>query len=327
MEEAHMSAWKWVAVVIVLSLTPSCSSDRAQRRPYLIMENMDNAARHIERGEAQEAAQIYQLVLLADPSNEKAEAALADIGEYDRCILEPGVLGKNLVTSPKRESRSLWLLMYPVNRVLDVLDVVSVHVGLEGGLYADAHATRAAQVALGAGGGMQLGWWQKRELAAGAGYVAGMALGPFSLEVEGLTRAGTRGARRVSVSPGPFNRPSDPTYQRHRDYWGVGLRTVALIVGAEVEIHPVELADAACGFFFVDFLRDDIGRTRSLRLTRADVEAMEDLIGTLSASELRARTRGRAAAPPESDEDRAAEMSEEQPSGPGPAARESGQTP
>ncbi len=145
---------------------------------------------------------------------------------------------------------------------------------------------------------MQLGWWQKRELAVGSGNVAGAALGPFSVEGEGHTRAGTRGAGSKKFALVCLNRPSDYIYQRSRDYWGIGARAVGLIVGVEVELHPVELADALCGFFFLDFLRDDIGRTRPLRLKRAEIEAMEDLIGTLSPSELRARMRGRAIAPP-----------------------------
>ena len=277
-----MPGWKWLAVVTVLLLPVSCSVNRDQRRPYLIMENMDNAARHLEQGQKEEAAQIYQVVLLADPSNAEAQEALDSIADYDRSIAQPSRLGKNLVKNPKTESDLLWFLFYPVNRVLDVLDVVSVSAGLQGGFYLDGHVTRGAQASFGAAGGMQMGWWQKRELAVGAGHFAGTALVPISVEGEGCTRIGTRGIRNASFSVVGLNEPTDYVYQEHRDYWGVGFRIVALVAGAEFEFHPVELADAVSGIFFVDFLRDDIGRTKPLRLSRADTEAMEDLMATMS---------------------------------------------
>ncbi len=123
-----MAKWKCIAWIMLLLLLTSCAPSRAQRRPYLIAENMDNAARHMERGEKEEAAQIYQTVLLADPSNEEAQAQLGEIADYDRSIVQPSLLGSNLVRAPKRESQTLWLAMYLVNRVLNLLDVVSFHV-------------------------------------------------------------------------------------------------------------------------------------------------------------------------------------------------------
>jgi hypothetical protein len=252
----------------------------------------------VEAGQTEEAAQIYQVVLLADPMNEKARAGLAGIGQYDRCILEPTVLGLNYVCRPLRNSSTLWLALYPVNRILSFLDIISFHVGLEGGVYVDAHVTHAMQVAAGAGGGMQLGWWMRRDLAVGSAHVAGVALGPFSADSEGYSRFGTGGIRNSAFSIAGLSRPSDLQYQRYLDYWGVGVRVVAAIVGAEVEFHPVKLADAITGFFLIDFLREDLGHTRGLDLPTNEFEAMEDLISTLSPEEMRSRMNGRMIAPP-----------------------------
>ena len=284
----------------VLLACASCAADRSQRRPYLIMENLDYAARHVAAGQTEEAAQLYQVVLLADPMNEKARAGLAGIGQYDRCILEPSLLGINYVCRPLRDSLFLWIVLYPVNRVLSILDIVSFHVGLEGGAYVDAHVTHAIQAAAGAGGGMQLGWWLRRDLAVGAGHAAGLALGPFSVEGEGLSRFGTGGIRSSAFSVAGLSRPSDLEYQRYRDYWGIGARAVAGVVGAEVEFHPLKLIDAITGIFFIDFLREDLGHTRGLDITTNEFEAMEDLISTLSPQEMRARMEGRMIAPPPS---------------------------
>jgi hypothetical protein len=292
----------WLAGCVLMA---GCATERAQRRPYLVQENLDNAKRHLAQQRTEEAAQIYQVVLLAEPGQAEAKAGLASIPQYDDSILRPGLLGKNLCRRPRRDGVGLWIALYPVNRVLDVMDVVSFHVGLEGGVLADVHATRAMQAGAGAGGGMQVGWWHRRNLAVGSAHAAGFELGPFNVEGEGFTRAGTGGAATRSYSVVGMSRPTDYVYQRYRDYWGVGGRVIALIVGTEVELHPVEVADALGGFFFIDFLRDDLGRTRGLDLTSADQEAMEDLLNSLSPSEMRARLRGRTTpsrvAPPMTD--------------------------
>ena len=52
----------------------------------------------------------------------------------------------------------------------------------------------------------------------------------------------------------------DAVYQGDRDYWAVGARATALVVGAEARVHPLELADALAGFVFIDFLRADTPR-------------------------------------------------------------------
>ena len=126
-----MKRWHGFAMAIALLVAASCSSNRAQRRPYLIAENLDYAAAHLEKGEKEEAAQLFQVVLLADPFNEKAREGLAAIGAYDTSIMEPTLLGRNRSSRPKREGIGLWIAMYPINRILDILDVVSFHVGLE----------------------------------------------------------------------------------------------------------------------------------------------------------------------------------------------------
>jgi len=268
-------------------LISGCAMGSAQRLPYLVRENLDNAKRHLEQNNLEEAAQIYQAVLLADPKNAEAMSGLKYIGSYETGIIQPNLLGKNLCRHPKRKSNRLRLTLYPVNRILDLLDVVSFHAGLEGGVLADVHATHAVQAQAGASGGVQVGWWQGRNLAVGSGNVAGFALGPFNCEVERCMRVGTRGAETQSYFLVTMGRPTDLVYQRYRDYWGIGGRVTAFIAGAGLELHPVELVDALCGFLFIDFLNDDLGHTRKLKLNSADIAAMEDLLNTLSPDVLR----------------------------------------
>ena len=295
MRNRRPPAWLWLACALPLALPLSCASNGAARRQHLVAENLSYAAAHKARGEKGEAAQLYEAVLLAEPAHEKAREGLAEIGPHAPSILEPDLLGFNRVRAPRAPSSSWRFILYPVNRILDLLDVVTVRVGLEGGLYAEAHATRALQAGIGAGGGFEIGWSQKRELAVGTTSFSGLALGPVSLEEENWSRAGTGGLAGHRFSVAGLNAPSDFVYQRHRDYWGIGARVILLLVGVEVEVHPVELADAVSGFFLADFLQDDIGTTRSLRLSAAEIQAMTDLLDTLSPAQLRLNRRLRAA--------------------------------
>ena len=162
-------------------------------------------------------------------------------------------------SSPSQRNTGLWVAMYPVNRVLDVLDVVSFSAGLEGGLYADVHVTRAVQLGAGAGGGGSVGWWPGRQFGVGADYVSAAAFGPYSSEKQGYTRAGTAGVTDGTYLQDGLNTPTDTVHRKHRDYWAIGARVIAGIVGAEINVHPVEIADLVTGFFFVDFQGDDIG--------------------------------------------------------------------
>ena len=98
--EEEMRNWKLLILAGMLLGLASCAAETRQRRPYLIAENVDNAARHLASGQTEEAAQIYQVVLLADPRNEEARAGLASIGKYERSVLEPRILGKTLVRDP-----------------------------------------------------------------------------------------------------------------------------------------------------------------------------------------------------------------------------------
>jgi hypothetical protein len=280
MKYVLLLAGRTAVLITVAAMLMSCAATSVQRRPHAITETLSYAERHSEQGRAEEAAQLYQAVLYADPGNEVARAALDEIGKYEPYIMTPSLLGKNRVKRPRREGNALRIVMYPLNRILDILDIVTLQVGLEGGLYAEAHATNALAAGAGAGGGTQIGWSQKRDLSVGVGHVAGISLLPVAVKEQGGANAGTRGADARRYGVAGISRPTDPLFQNYRDYWGVGGRFIALLVGINVEVHPVEAVDAVTGLLFVDFLRDDIGSTKSLNLSDAELDAMEVLMQT-----------------------------------------------
>jgi hypothetical protein len=188
------------------------------------------------------------------------------------------------------------IVAYPLNRVLDLTDVVSFSAGAylldplhfieQGksewnvvvaaalflpGFGFEAHATRAMQVGFASVWGPEAGWWPGRELAVGTRRATLAGLGPCSAGTMARTRWGTRGTTRVeevwgSWSGGDptdlvFDTPLDSRHLEHRDYWGVGL-TACYLLGVSFELHPVEVADLVAGLLFVDFRWDDIGHRR-----------------------------------------------------------------
>jgi hypothetical protein len=74
--------------------------------------------------------------------------------------------------------------------------------------------------------------------------------------------------------------PGDRLYQEMRDYYAVGLELTAVILGVEVDLHPVDLADFVVGWGGLDIQRDDFATTRGLDLHQAD-EALLRLLGSL----------------------------------------------
>lgn len=163
-------------------------------------------------------------------------------------------------TTPSGKKPGLWMAMYPVNRVLDVADIVSVGAGPGLGLYGDVHATRAFQV--GGGGGIAIlgGWWLPRELGVRTGGMSGLYLGPLALANVNFARAGTLGVEGVEYKLRGWNTPDNPVYtEQGMDYWALGGKVVVGVLAASIDVHPTEMADALLGFVFVDFMEDDIG--------------------------------------------------------------------
>jgi hypothetical protein len=153
------------------------------------------------------------------------------------------------------------IVAYPLNRVLDMLDVVSFGVGIGYGM--EVHCTRALQLSYMEVPSCPLvGWWPKRELATQFGGYQEAAFGPWSFKKHKYKRMGTRGAREIDIEHEGLDEPSDPIYQQHLDYWGIGAAAYAFFMGAEFEVHPVEIADLVCGILFIDFMWDDIGHRR-----------------------------------------------------------------
>lgn len=278
--------WRLLGCAALALTLAACASGSAERRPYLINEALDRADKHLSRGQTWEAAEMFRVVQLADPISARALQGLAAAGHTTQTTTLPTWLGINRSPVAPDASLPLAIALYPINRLLDLADVVSFHVGLEGGALLDVHATRAVQVGLGGGGGVELGWWQKRDLGLSVGHLGEFALLPISASNEGFARFGTGGIRTNSTTLLGINAPSDRAFQIHNDYWGVGCQAMLALIGIGIEIHPLEIADVLGGFFLIDFLHDDPGQTRALKLDSNDQAVMQSLLDSLSSTEM-----------------------------------------
>jgi len=258
----------------------ACTSVPDQKQIDLLLKRtVEDAGLQFEEGLLPEASVLLHSVERIDPSYPGAAELRAKIGPDKEGYLEHGLLGMNRRDRVRVDRGWLLpLLLYPLDRALDVLDLFSfdVHAGV--GALANVHATRAVQAGAGlrtkAGVGLHNPRSVGLQMESAAGVTA-LALGTGAMS--GVTFGFPRGVTSGSGALAGFHRPSNPVYQDYRDYWAIGAQITAGLVGVDVDVHPVQLFDLLGGFFFLDFARDDVSRTRALKLSRAEHELMIQL--------------------------------------------------
>ena len=225
-----------------------------------------------------EAALFLEVVEVVDPDYPGLLEIDTDLDPVVRERMRRNALGMNRSMRPpvERSFRAKALLYLP-DRLLDLMDVVTfdVHCGI--GAFADAHATRAMQVAAGLRSSGGIGVHGQRSLGFKSQSEAGLTLVAVGGSSFTTGLIGTSGRRGGADDFAGLHKPAMPAYQTVRDYWAIGASATAAIVGAEVEFHPVQLVDFLAGWVGVDFLRDDWARTRSLDLGRSQQLLLAEL--------------------------------------------------
>jgi hypothetical protein len=225
-----------------------------------------------------EAALFLDVVDVVDPAYPGLLEIDTDLDPAVRERMRPSVLGMNRRLRPAAgRSFGTQALLYLPDRVLDLMDVVTFGVHFGYGVFADLHATRAAQAVGGIHSVGGLGLHEQRSLGIKSQSELALALvaaGGNSFASGTIGTSGVRGAADGIVG---LHKPSMPAYQRVRDYWGIGGSATAGLAGAELELHPVQLVDFLAGWVGIDFLHDDWARTRSLRLDRSQELLLSEL--------------------------------------------------
>jgi hypothetical protein len=192
--------------------------------------------------------------------------------------MTPEFLQKNEIVRILDEGRQASIgqkiLLYPVNRFGDLMDVLTFQFGFGFGLHANVHATRLAQAGVGGSAVSRLGWDGRRfglcndtkselsVLAASAEYYKRQNAFGFFKDYDGTQR--------------PW------LYRDHRDYWGVGSEATIFILNAGWEFHVKEVPDLFLGILGVDYRHDDFPKPqrghKKPKLSTADARRVKKVV-------------------------------------------------
>jgi len=223
------------------------------------------------------AFQFVEMIRQIDPSTPGLNELANELSGHE-FLFNRALLGSNLRRRPQIDrSVAAHIFLYLPDRLLDVLDCVSfdVHFGL--GLLVNLHVTRAAQFGIGGRAVGGIGWHDHRSLGFLGVTESEFVLPAFGTQAYAGGMVGTSGVFGCSDSLAGLHRPSKRLYQNMRDYWAVGVSATALILGVDVDLHPVEFADLLVGFSTFDFLHDDFANTTGLGTTDAEDEQLKVL--------------------------------------------------
>jgi len=153
------------------------------------------------------------------------------------------------------------IMLYPVNRILDMTDLVTLNAGVGPGLQANVHLTRGVQAGLGGSATARLGLNTGREF--GFYRQTGAEASFLPLTWESCSRKNVSSWESVREVDHKANGLSLPGYRIYiedvRDYWSIGGQLPLGVGSIEAEVHPKEFFDLVLGIFFFDIRNDDLG--------------------------------------------------------------------
>lgn len=233
---------------------------------------------HLGEGRHPEALMILHAARRVAPGDSEVVAALEQVPAGARNPGARALLGSNQrLRPPIGRSPAARVLLYPVDRVLDLTDLVSADLGFGLGLLANVHATRALQVGAGFSGKAGVGWHRHRSLGMQTETEAGIVLPAVGTQAFAGARAGTSGILTGSDGMAGLHRPSDDLYADYRDYWALGASATAVVIAVSADLHPVQVLDFLAGFVGLDPGRDDFATTRGLVFAPGDAALLRAL--------------------------------------------------
>jgi len=270
-----------LALVVTLLLATACASPPSREMANAILESaVATANARLSEGLVPETEVLLHAVERVDPNYPGVPELRQRLGsESQDELMNRGLLGINRRLRVRKGAGFLRrLIFYPIDRVFDVLDLITVDLHLGFGVFADVHATRAAQLAGGLRSLFGVGLHDQRSIGIKSESemgVAALALGAQTLS--GSSAGFPAGTITASGTTAGMHSPRGPIYQDYRDYWAIGASATVALVGAGVDLHPVQLFDVIGGIFLIDFARDDLGTTRRLQLTATEYEIIKEL--------------------------------------------------
>lgn len=272
-----------VVVGFLAVISANCSSAPDYR-------GLNNSAKYLlaeaealqKEGKGEEAAKLVSVILQLHPTDAKAIAIYNSLTpEQKEAIESHGLLGFNKSNRAKVEpSTGEKIAWYLPDRIIDIIDQVSVDVNVGPQIGVGAWATRAVQVVVFAGSVGGLGWFQKKNIGFKSEASFDIAIGPIGGTALAGARIGT-GGLDSTLRALWLHTPSHNLYQEYRDYWGIGGKLGLGFIGAELEYHPLEIFDFLAGIILFDPLNDDFATTRRLIFTDLQKQNLKTFTETL----------------------------------------------
>ncbi len=165
-------------------------------------------------------------------------------------------------TAPHHSNRSIGrtILLYLPNRLLDILDLVSLELGAGLNPHLNVHVTQAVQLGLGTGTNFSLIKDYSRQYGTGIVLEREFSI-PFYTACQRSVRQPIGSVIPIEYSRiGVPSRDDEMFQSGAKDFWGIGFESwIFLFLGkAHAEIHPVELIDLVAGLVGFDPRHDDL---------------------------------------------------------------------
>jgi hypothetical protein len=259
---------KYVGLLVLAgALTTQAVAGDDAKLAELLVESLERGEALMAEGEVVEGMYMASTVAGLYPDHPRVQALLAS-GYEARARNK--TLGYNLGRRVPREKASAArrIALYLPDRLLDVLDLLTLRLSVGPQFGFRARATHALRADLYAGTTVGAGIGQKHFAGIDAESTVDVGLGPVGPKVIGAFKVGTN----VDIGGGVsvLQLPTNQLYDNYQDYWGIGGGVGLLLVGLDAEVHPFEIGDFLAGLVGADLLRDDLATTQKLRLKGKD---------------------------------------------------------
>ncbi|MCE9501110.1 MAG: hypothetical protein K8R21_11540 [Leptospira sp.] len=270
-------------LIFAVAILANCSSAPDYKAFNKNLNNLANEAKSLAKtGRPEEAAKIMALIYQMHPDDPIVKEILTSLSPEQReAISESSLLGFNKAKRAKVEPSTLErVLWYLPDRIFDLIDMFTIEVNLGPQIGGGVWVTRAVQVVAFTGTTGGGGLYQKKQYGLRIEASFELMLGPVGISAVSGIRGGTGGIDYTARSTF-LHTPSKPIYQEYRDYWAIGAKAGLVIIGAEVELHPLEIFDFFAGIALFDPMGDDYATTRALQFSSEQKKNLEDAVESI----------------------------------------------
>lgn len=271
-----------IAALFVMTVLQGCSRPKTVNQEAFL-ELREAGYTHAHAGEWAEAYAIALLLEEVDSSDPKIPALKEAC--HRKSIAVRDLDNRKWLGGNHALRTEVWptpvliaVAMYPVNVVADILDLISIEVGVGAGLGAKVKITEPLALGLQAEHGEALVGWRSGRFSARTG--ADNAIDLLGLEFRNGYYAADPmyGGAHVPFVADGLKQPGAPPYDFTTDYYGIGGHVMAGIIAVNVEFHPFQLVDAIGSLLFLDPMNDSYLLTRPILLPASERAAAQQLV-------------------------------------------------